>query len=136
SRCGQARAPPLCRRHRQLSARRQPATHRRRDREDARTRTLRRDTVVRQLQSGAAVLRRARAAPAPAGGPAHRRRSNLARVDQESTMKLLSLAVAALSTLALVPPARAESYPARTIRMIVPYPAGGTSDVLARVLAK
>jgi tripartite-type tricarboxylate transporter receptor subunit TctC len=51
-------------------------------------------------------------------------------------MKLLSLAVAALSTLALVPPARAESYPARTIRMIVPYPAGGTSDVLARVLAK
>jgi tripartite-type tricarboxylate transporter receptor subunit TctC len=51
-------------------------------------------------------------------------------------MKLLSLAVAALSTFALVSSARAESYPARTIRMIVPYPAGGTSDVLARVLAK
>jgi tripartite-type tricarboxylate transporter receptor subunit TctC len=51
-------------------------------------------------------------------------------------MKLLSLAVAALSTFVLVSPAGAESYPARTIRMIVPYPAGGTSDVLARVLAK
>jgi tripartite-type tricarboxylate transporter receptor subunit TctC len=51
-------------------------------------------------------------------------------------MKLLSLALVVLSTLALLSPARAESYPARTIRMIVPYPAGGTSDVLARVLAR
>ncbi len=30
----------------------------------------------------------------------------------------------------------AETYPSRFIRMVVPYPAGGTSDVLARVLAK
>jgi tripartite-type tricarboxylate transporter receptor subunit TctC len=36
----------------------------------------------------------------------------------------------------LAGPARAESYPTRVIRMIVPYPAGGTSDVLARVLAR
>ena len=49
---------------------------------------------------------------------------------------MLSLAVAALGALALSSPARRESYPTRTIRMIVPYPAGGTSDVLARVLAK
>jgi tripartite-type tricarboxylate transporter receptor subunit TctC len=33
-------------------------------------------------------------------------------------------------------PALATDYPTRVIRMIVPYPAGGTSDVLARVLAK
>jgi tripartite-type tricarboxylate transporter receptor subunit TctC len=50
-------------------------------------------------------------------------------------MRLLSLTIA-LSALALASPARSESYPTRTIRMIVPYPAGGTSDVLARVLAK
>jgi len=50
-------------------------------------------------------------------------------------MRVLSLTIA-LSALALTSPARSESYPTRTIRMIVPYPAGGTSDVLARVLAK
>ncbi len=51
-------------------------------------------------------------------------------------MRLVSLAVAALSALALASPVQAESYPTRIVRMIVPYPAGGTSDVLARVLAK
>jgi tripartite-type tricarboxylate transporter receptor subunit TctC len=51
-------------------------------------------------------------------------------------MRMLSLTVAALGALALSSPACSESYPTRSIRMIVPYPAGGTSDVLARVLAK
>ena len=36
----------------------------------------------------------------------------------------------------LTAPVQAADYPSRAIRMIVPYPAGGTSDVLARVLAK
>src|SRR6185312_2552699 len=31
--------------------------------------------------------------------------------------------------------ARAEDYPSRTITMIVPYPAGGPSDVVARIMA-
>lgn len=47
--------------------------------------------------------------------------------------KLLGLI--ALGTL-LTAPVQAADYPSRAIRMIVPYPAGGTSDVLARVLAK
>lgn len=33
-------------------------------------------------------------------------------------------------------PASAEDYPSRTITMIVPYPAGGASDVVARIMAE
>jgi len=51
-------------------------------------------------------------------------------------MKKLSLALLALSAVCLAGVAQASDYPNRVIRMIVPYPAGGTSDVLARVLAK
>jgi tripartite-type tricarboxylate transporter receptor subunit TctC len=32
-------------------------------------------------------------------------------------------------------PARADSYPGQTIRLIVPYPAGGTTDLLGRMVA-
>jgi tripartite-type tricarboxylate transporter receptor subunit TctC len=51
-------------------------------------------------------------------------------------MRVVSLIAAALWALVLAPASYAESYPSHFIRMIVPYPAGGTSDVLARVLAK
>jgi tripartite-type tricarboxylate transporter receptor subunit TctC len=50
--------------------------------------------------------------------------------------KLLPLGLLALSVLLASAPAHAADYPDRAIRMIVPYPVGGTSDVLARVLAK
>ena len=50
-------------------------------------------------------------------------------------MRKLPLVLCALGALLSVP-AQAADYPNRVIRMIVPYPAGGTSDVLARVLAK
>jgi tripartite-type tricarboxylate transporter receptor subunit TctC len=47
----------------------------------------------------------------------------------------LSLAVlAALSALA-APGASAQEYPARPIRIIVPFPAGGTADVMPRIFA-
>ncbi len=32
--------------------------------------------------------------------------------------------------------ARAEGYPERTVKIIVPYPAGGSNDIIARVLAQ
>ena len=51
-------------------------------------------------------------------------------------MRLVALTVMALAALAPARAGFADSYPSRFIRMIVPYPAGGTSDVLARVLAK
>jgi tripartite-type tricarboxylate transporter receptor subunit TctC len=44
--------------------------------------------------------------------------------------------IAALSCcLALTTEVRGETYPSRAIRIIVPYAAGGTSDVIARILA-
>ncbi len=47
----------------------------------------------------------------------------------------LALPFAALS-LAAALPALAQEYPAKSIRMVVPFPAGGGSDIVARVLAQ
>src|SRR5579863_4419171 len=35
----------------------------------------------------------------------------------------------------LVRPAHAQNYPARTIKIVVPFPAGGTADVMPRIFA-
>ncbi len=35
----------------------------------------------------------------------------------------------------LVPPAIAQDYPARTVKIVVPFPAGGTADVMPRIFA-
>jgi tripartite-type tricarboxylate transporter receptor subunit TctC len=56
----------------------------------------------------------------------------------EMTLRNVALAFA-VSLLAAVPifaaPARATDYPTRTITMIVPFPPGGPSDVVARIVA-
>jgi tripartite-type tricarboxylate transporter receptor subunit TctC len=44
---------------------------------------------------------------------------------------VLALALSAL----LAPAARAEDYPARTVKIVVPFPAGGTADVVPRIIA-
>src|ERR1700691_841563 len=46
-----------------------------------------------------------------------------------------ALAAAALAALALAP-AAAQEWPQRTIRFIVPFPAGGGTDFVARLVAK
>jgi tripartite-type tricarboxylate transporter receptor subunit TctC len=45
------------------------------------------------------------------------------------------LAWAALALTGLSAPAGAEGYPDRSVRMIVAFPAGGTLDVLARIVS-
>ena len=53
-------------------------------------------------------------------------------------MRLLIAAVTAglatLANLAASLPAAAQNWPAKPIRVIIPYPAGGTSDILARMI--
>jgi len=51
------------------------------------------------------------------------------------TERRLLAAAAVLATLAATP-VNAETYPTRTIRLIVPFGAGGPADVFARVLAQ
>src|SRR5262245_36700994 len=43
--------------------------------------------------------------------------------------------IAALACLAALP-ARAQEYPARQVRLVLPFPAGGGSDIIARVVAQ
>jgi tripartite-type tricarboxylate transporter receptor subunit TctC len=47
-----------------------------------------------------------------------------------------SIALVALALSALcATPLRAEDYPARTVKIVVPFPAGGTADVMPRIIA-
>jgi tripartite-type tricarboxylate transporter receptor subunit TctC len=75
--------------------------------------------------------------------PVSRRRSSVGdthpTIPRRSALKTLvtAAAVAALPS-ALMSPAwgQASDYPNKSIRLIVPFPAGGTSDTLARIIAQ
>ena len=55
-------------------------------------------------------------------------------ITMKSRRKILSL-IGATSLVPFVSNARAESYPAKAIRLVVPYPPGGGTDAFARVIA-
>jgi tripartite-type tricarboxylate transporter receptor subunit TctC len=46
------------------------------------------------------------------------------------TLPALALALSVMAV-----PARAQDFPARTVKIVVPYPAGGTADVMPRIIA-
>src|SRR6266851_5744796 len=47
----------------------------------------------------------------------------------------LPLALALAVTLIALPAARAQDYPSRAVKIVVPFPAGGTADVMPRIFA-
>ncbi|MBN8992489.1 MAG: tripartite tricarboxylate transporter substrate binding protein [Rhizobiales bacterium] len=51
-------------------------------------------------------------------------------------MNFIRIIAVALSIGAIAPPARAADYPDHAIKMIVPFAAGGGTDVLARIIAQ
>ena len=53
-----------------------------------------------------------------------------------SSSMLKFLATALFTSLAVSSAASAQTYPAKTIRMIVPWAAGGTTDILARIVSQ
>src|SRR5207247_10951367 len=53
-----------------------------------------------------------------------------------STNKCAAVAAVALGAMLAAPsPAPAQDYPARAVKIIVPFPAGGTADVMPRIFA-
>jgi tripartite-type tricarboxylate transporter receptor subunit TctC len=48
--------------------------------------------------------------------------------------EFLRIAAAAAAALTLASSAGAQSYPARPLRLIVRYPAGGSTDLVARIM--
>jgi tripartite-type tricarboxylate transporter receptor subunit TctC len=53
-----------------------------------------------------------------------------------TTKRCLLLALAASASISAICPAFAEVYPARPITIVVPFPAGGPTDVIGRILAE
>ena len=49
--------------------------------------------------------------------------------------RIAAVALAVLGLFVFAAPVSAQKYPDRTITIIVPYPAGGPTDQLARVVA-
>jgi tripartite-type tricarboxylate transporter receptor subunit TctC len=57
-----------------------------------------------------------------------------ARLDAAARCKVALIAAAVALAATLPVGAHAQEYPARALKLIVPYPAGGTTDILPRIM--
>lgn len=62
--------------------------------------------------------------------------NNRANAATRCIERCLKGAVVLLAAVAAVLPARAQDYPARAVKIIVPFPAGGSADVVPRIVAE
>ena len=51
-------------------------------------------------------------------------------------MKILSMLLAGLWALLWALPVQAQDFPSKPIKLIVPFPAGGPNDIIARVVCQ
>ena len=72
----------------------------------------------------------------PTNGRTLRRHSRRVKASMLPRRQFLRLAAGSAALPAIAPDVKAQSYPSRPITMIVPFGAGGTNDVAARILAE
>ena len=70
----------------------------------------------------------------PVGSARGHARLQRERFFREETMRLVGSVCILFAALPCIGSAASQPYPARPIRMIVPWPAGGSADILARTL--